>query len=659
MKSIKRSISCPSSTQIPVVIYIKVAIVLGECTFLKLKNIAASFFRFLQKKASDDAIDSVQRKSCSSGAEDLVFDLESWTSDHFEALNQARSRNSSHGKQEMGSYDCGSLHPGNVAFHFSNPGIQSTTVFISGGGSWFSSNHDHNIHKAANAKAVAPNLTACHQSFGAVNFPVYCCPPGFETPVPFVDFKFPDQQSPVRVRRPAHLLDDNYVAKYSKALSIMKSLPYDDPRSFARQADLRCLYCTAAYDQQNTNVPLNIHRTWFFYPWHRMMVYFHERILASLIGDDTFALPFWAWDIPEGMVMPDMYVTMNSSLFHARRDFSHFPPQMVDLNYYGEKNLSPQEQLDTNLAFMYNRMVSGARKMELFMGCPYKTGEYCDSPGTLELSPHNTMHMWIGSDSRPGREDMGRFYSAARDPIFYAHHSNIDRLWESWREINKNQLDIRDPDWLNSFFFFYDENQKLVKIKVRDVLDTTKLGYSYEKVGHAWMDNRPRPSIPPKLARQILYMTGNESQMQLLSKHILSHDFGPLARILDAPLTVKVNRSKNHWSQREKEEEEVIVVHDIEVKAVSYVKFDVYINVVDHTVIKPRFREFAGTFVHIPTDHIGKKVRSKTYLKLGISEQLKDLEADRDENIWITLLPKTVSCSNVTIGGIRIEYNFN
>jgi polyphenol oxidase len=40
---------------------------------------------------------------------------------------------------------------------------------------------------------------------------------------------------------------------------------------------------------------LEIHFGWLFFAWHRFF-YFHEHILAKLLDDDTFALPFWNWD---------------------------------------------------------------------------------------------------------------------------------------------------------------------------------------------------------------------------------------------------------------------------------------------------------------------------------------------------------------------------
>ncbi|KAJ4850404.1 hypothetical protein Tsubulata_007061 [Turnera subulata] len=536
-------------------------------------------------------------------------------------------------------------------------GLKPTIAKVLQGGLWSRGKRE------ARTSGVSPNLTTCHQSTSPSGFPIYCCPPRSKSEEAIIDFKFPDpSSSPLRVRRAANLVDHNYITKYNKALSIMKSLPHTDPRSFTRQANLHCLYCTGSYNQKHSNSGFNIHKSWLFFPWHRMMLYFHERILGNLIGDDTFALPFWSWDIPEGMVIPEMY--MNASLFHRERDFSHFPPNVVDLDYRNKEcGLNPEDQIRTNLALMYRQMVSGAKKTELFMGCPYKPGDagFCNAPGTIELAPHNTVHKWVGSNSNPSREDMGAFYSAARDPIFYAHHANIDRLWEVWRNLH-NEMTINDPDWLESYFYFYDEKLQLNKIKVGDVLDATKLGYGYEGVDISpWLNARPKPSVPPKIARHILKKREVKHSLQPQSNHIGSGPNGT-GRSLGTGLTIRVSRPRIHRSKKDKEkEEEVLVVHGIDVKVDVFVKFDVYVNVVNETIIGPRFSEFAGTFVHIPS---GVKLagqsndaeRRKTDLKLGIAEILEDLEAEGDENIWVTLLPRSQSCVNTTVDGIRIDY---
>ncbi|XP_030478945.1 polyphenol oxidase I, chloroplastic [Cannabis sativa] len=514
------------------------------------------------------------------------------------------------------------------------------------------------INMANMTMEISPNLTSCHDSYGRPDLLVNCCPPLSATDDVAIDFQYIySKSSKLRVRRSAHHLDTTYIAKYTKALTIMKSLPYSDPRSFSRQALLHCTFCTGAYDQKFSSATIDIHRQWLFYPFHRMYLYFHERILASLIDDDTFALPFWNWDNPDSMIFPKMF--LEGPFVDSQREPSHFN-KVVDLNYnsYTVGNASgEQEQVDTNLAFMYNQVIAAAKKPELFMGCPLYPGEdgYCDGPGTVELAPHNTVHTWVGLSSNPHNENMGAFYSAGWDPCFYSHHANLDRIWDVWRDIHGMYLPINDTVWLNSYFYFYNENLQLVKIKVSDVLNTKELGYTYEETDLAWLNKRPKPFISPKIAKHIL-KTQENYHNETSRLHLFSNKLE--GRSLKYPIKVKVPRPKPYRSKEEiKEEEEVLVVYGIKTKGDGIVKFDVYVNLVNETNVGPTYREFAGTFVRLPMKRIGaSNGNKKSRLKLGISELLRDLEADRDESIWVTLLPKTSSCANTVIDGVRIDY---
>ena len=79
----------------------------------------------------------------------------------------------------------------------------------------------------------------------------------------------PPAGSPLRVRPSAHLVDEEYLAKYERAVALMKALPDDDPRSFAQQWRVHCAYCDAAYDQVGfPDLDLQIHNCWLFFPWH-------------------------------------------------------------------------------------------------------------------------------------------------------------------------------------------------------------------------------------------------------------------------------------------------------------------------------------------------------------------------------------------------------
>ncbi|TVU16427.1 hypothetical protein EJB05_39989, partial [Eragrostis curvula] len=163
--------------------------------------------------------------------------------------------------------------------------------------------------------------------------------------------------APLRVRPAAHLVDKEYLAKYEKAVELMKRLPDDDPRSFAQQWRVHCAYCEGAYDQVGfPDLELQVHNGWLFLPWHWLYLYFHERILGKLFGDDTFALPFWNWDAPGGMTLPPIYANTSSPLYDERRNPVHQPPFLMDLDYNGSTDTTiPSDQLIDQNPFLATR----------------------------------------------------------------------------------------------------------------------------------------------------------------------------------------------------------------------------------------------------------------------------------------------------------------
>ena len=66
----------------------------------------------------------------------------------------------------------------------------------------------------------------------------------------------------------------------------------------------------------------------------------------------------------------------------------------------------------------------------------------------------------------------------AFDPIFWAHHANVDRLWSIWQEqtpgVNPEELDGILPPW---------------SLTVRDTLSIKKLGYEYMKDSYYYATN--------------------------------------------------------------------------------------------------------------------------------------------------------------------------
>src|SRR5437868_5340320 len=114
-----------------------------------------------------------------------------------------------------------------------------------------------------------------------------CAPPKPTGPVA----QFKPTDVPVRVRRSAFELDANAVTKlklaYSKLRALTKSNP-KDPRGWMQQASVHCYNCSGG--------DIEIHNGWWFFPWHRAYLYFHERILAKLADDPNLTLPYWDWN---------------------------------------------------------------------------------------------------------------------------------------------------------------------------------------------------------------------------------------------------------------------------------------------------------------------------------------------------------------------------
>ncbi|KAF8766195.1 hypothetical protein HU200_007701 [Digitaria exilis] len=479
--------------------------------------------------------------------------------------------------------------------------------------------------------------------------PFQCCPPASASEP--INFTFPDPGEPLRTRRLVHVVGDEYMAKYARAVALMKSLPVSDPRSFYQQANVHCAYCTGAHRQAGRpDLGVQIHFSWLFFPFHRAYLYFFERIAAKLLGDPGFALPIWSWDVPEGMGIPEAFADVASPLYDPIREPSHAPPKVADLDFFlqGEKNLTDQQLILHNLRVMYRQMVSGATLPSLFLGQPYRAGDpEMPGPGTVEWAPHNTMHTWTGDNSRPNAENMGAYYSAGRDPLFYPHHGNIDRLWETWRNdivgpdgSRRRHADFTDPDWLDSSFLLYDEEARLVRITVRDVLDADKLRYTYGDVAVPWLAARPpiTPGVNPK----------PKGGLRLESVRF------PVS--LDAAVTVEVRRPPRAQQLRrsleEKAREEVLVIQGIEADAGDFVRSDVYVNAREYYKVPVGGREMAGTFATLK--HPGKEgMVVRTSMRVALSEVLEDLGAQGDESVTVTLVPVR---GKVRIGGLKIVY---
>ncbi len=269
-----------------------------------------------------------------------------------------------------------------------------------------------------------------------------CAPPGATgTPVPWRR-----DCRPIRPRRPASTLSAAEVTKLKAAYKAMRDLATsdpNDPRGFTHQANVHCWNCG-----QSTQ----IHNKWSFFAWHRAELYFHEKILGKLINDPDFRLPYWDWDVASHRTIPGPYTSPNDAtnpLFNATRTKS--PTDQVPAAWVDDDTMESLLTLGTFAEF----------------------GGTASAGGSPEGTPHGPVHGWVGGN-------MGSFANAAKDPVFFAHHSNIDKIWSDWIRLDSLHTNPTDPAFLDQTFTFFDENKVWRSIKASQVLDhENRLRYVY------------------------------------------------------------------------------------------------------------------------------------------------------------------------------------
>ncbi|KAL3632729.1 hypothetical protein CASFOL_025713 [Castilleja foliolosa] len=539
------------------------------------------------------------------------------------------------------------------------PHLDRRNLLLGMGGLYGSTNLDS---PALATPISAPDLAKCTLATNLFNgqpIPESCCPPLSDK---IIDYKLPKVQT-MRVRPAAHLVTQDYIDKYNKAVELMKGYPDDDPRSFKQQANVHCAYCNLTYPQTgDSDIKLQIHHSWLFFPWHRWYLYFYERILGNLIGDPTFGLPFWNWDHPDGMFMPNMFDKEGTPAYDEFRNQAHRPgagsrTSTADLRYDGNDHPKrpPRRTIRRNLQEMYGEMVSNSRRLYDFYGAKYVTGTPTDpGEGTVERGSHTALHRWVGDPRQPTGEDMGNFYSAGREPIFFSHHANIDRLWSVYRDLRAKRgrpRQFKQREWLDADFVFYDENAQLVRVRVEDTLENEAMGYKFQKVDNPWLsyreervrDQKKKPKKATNNVRSLLKKKVSDEAVNFPVK-------------LDKIVQVLVDRPKKSRSKEEKEkEEELLVIEGIEVDTSKFVRFEVYVNDEDDKPDEEADKaEYAGCYSQVPHKSSGEVMKTK--IRLGLSEVMEDLDADDDDQILVTLVPQAGG-DEVTIGGIKIIYD--
>ncbi|MGO7265017.1 tyrosinase family protein [Rhizobium leguminosarum] len=202
-----------------------------------------------------------------------------------------------------------------------------------------------------------------------------------------------------------------------------------------------------------------------FLPWHRIYVYFFERIVRQAVeeatGETDFVLPYWNYSADEdSLILPAAFreivdgSPLGNALFNIARD--------AEINgLFAAPKPLPAE--DVALAALEEAVFEATNSASGFSA-------------SLEMSPHGPIHVDIGGTDNIGLGvgDMASPSTAGRDPIFWMHHANIDRLWDSWLKSGGETVEsYKDRPWYNKKWSFVDETGARQDISLADFVALT------------------------------------------------------------------------------------------------------------------------------------------------------------------------------------------
>ena len=233
---------------------------------------------------------------------------------------------------------------------------------------------------------------------------------------------------------------DPILRGYRRAIRAMRALPDDNPCSWFYQAAIH-----GTLDPRNLQSWNTCHTDpTFFWAWHRMYLYWFERIVRKHSGMYDWAIPYWDWANPAERALPAAFRTTTSLLFDASR----------------------------------NAAVNGGANLSSGLGASVTNAmallDYFNVQSSVN-GPHGSVHVAVAGN-------MGAVASAAQDPIFWVHHAQVDRLWNLWlAQGGGRSSPVGNVAWRNTTYTFFDECCQPVTMRGCDVLRAAlQLSYAYE-----------------------------------------------------------------------------------------------------------------------------------------------------------------------------------
>lgn len=188
------------------------------------------------------------------------------------------------------------------------------------------------------------------------------------------------------------------------------------------------------------------HRGPLFLPWHRLMLRTLEKLMADVLRDPNFGLPYWDWAAdgelssqtqrlnapvwaddcmgraasgPGRFSLTAFPVRLEANAFGDFVQSRHALRRARGAGFEGFRNPPLPTRVDTAAAVAVTPYDVAPWNLSSPSGFRNHAEGWRPANGM-----HNLVHIWVGGDMMPS--------SSPNDPVFYLNHCNEDRIWERW-----------------------------------------------------------------------------------------------------------------------------------------------------------------------------------------------------------------------------------
>jgi len=187
-----------------------------------------------------------------------------------------------------------------------------------------------------------------------------------------------------------------------------------------------------------------------FLTWHRAYIYVFEKSLSAALkakrGDHDLeiTLPFWDWSVfdPTTDAANGIPRSIDDATFVAADGSTRPNPLKSAMSMYriDSQHLTGNDRFTTRYPDRFRAEIPNlAADLVSLAGI----SSYMTFSSRLNSGAHGSVHVFVGGQNAasplPGRRgDMSSVVSAAYDPIFWLHHSMVDKVWFDWQEDHGN-----------------------------------------------------------------------------------------------------------------------------------------------------------------------------------------------------------------------------